>query len=137
MRFSFQFSIEEHVFREVPPKIGYRWLFIGSALCLGSSIEQAQSCQQSRFGCLCFLAPSLFQSSINSRTHTQGIMRMQMVGTQHTHELVTISLDGVICWWSLDNLHKPIEKISALSGPKKNVILSGFDNNSFMFSFPF
>ncbi|KAI6190243.1 WD domain, G-beta repeat protein [Aphelenchoides bicaudatus] len=71
------------------------------------------------------------KSSINSRTHTQGIMRMQMVGTQHTHELVTVSLDGVVCWWSLDNLHTPIEKFNALSGPKKNLPIStiSFEHN--------
>jgi hypothetical protein len=49
---------------------------------------------------------------------------MQLVGTQNSHELVTISLDGVICWWSLDNLHTPIEKVSALCGAKKNVNIS-------------
>lgn len=54
---------------------------------------------------------------------------MQLVGTQNTHELVTISLDGVICWWSLDNLHTPIEKISALKGAKKNVIFFSNNNN--------
>jgi hypothetical protein len=52
---------------------------------------------------------------------------MQMVGTQHTHELVTVSLDGVVCWWSLDNLHTPIEKFNALSGPKKNVSIFAVD----------
>jgi dynein intermediate chain len=68
-----------------------------------------------------FIGCFIFQSPITARAHTQGILRMQVVGSQHSHELVTVSLDGVVCWWSLDNLHTPIDKLTASCGPKKNV----------------
>ncbi|KAI6186232.1 Protein SDA1 [Aphelenchoides besseyi] len=67
------------------------------------------------------------KSPISSRAHTQGVMRMQVVGSQHNHELITSSLDGQMCWWSLDNLHTPIEKLTAQFNAKKSVPISCFD----------
>ncbi|KAI6207246.1 Protein SDA1 [Aphelenchoides fujianensis] len=67
------------------------------------------------------------KSPISARSHTQEIVQMSVVGSQHSHELVTVSLDGIICWWSLDNLHTPVEKLTATSGAKKALPILSID----------
>uniref|UniRef100_A0A1I7SC46 WD_REPEATS_REGION domain-containing protein n=2 Tax=Bursaphelenchus xylophilus TaxID=6326 RepID=A0A1I7SC46_BURXY len=75
------------------------------------------------------------RSQISARGHTQTINGMHVVGTHHSHNLMTTSVDGVICWWSLDNMHSPVEKISASGVPTKkqlsimssDIFLNGFD----------
>uniref|UniRef100_A0A183C6Q7 WD_REPEATS_REGION domain-containing protein n=1 Tax=Globodera pallida TaxID=36090 RepID=A0A183C6Q7_GLOPA len=49
------------------------------------------------------------KTPLSSKAHTQPVLCMQMVGTANAHDLVTISTDGRMCSWSIDNLQTPIE----------------------------
>lgn len=49
------------------------------------------------------------RSDISSRAHTQPIFGMQMVGTANANNLVSLSTDGRMCIWSLENMSKPQE----------------------------
>lgn len=49
---------------------------------------------------------------------------MQMVGTTNAHDLVTVSTDGRLCSWSVDNLQLPIEAMNlTLAKNKRTVIM--------------
>jgi dynein intermediate chain len=54
-----------------------------------------------------------------SNGHYQPIYNMKIVGTQNSHDLVSISTDGMVCYWSLDMLSKPQE--SLLLSSSKNI----------------
>lgn len=47
---------------------------------------------------------------------------MKMVGSQNAHDLVTVSTDGKLCSWSVDNLQAPIDSVNLICKNKKNVI---------------
>jgi len=43
--------------------------------------------------------------------HTHPVYSVQVVGTQNSHNLITISTDGRVCAWALDNLTQPLETL--------------------------
>eukprot|EP00759_Apiculatamorpha_spiralis_P054521 PhF_6_TR6959/c0_g1_i2/m.10262/K10415/DYNC1I, DNCI; dynein intermediate chain, cytosolic len=43
-------------------------------------------------------------------THTNPVFGMNMIGTDSTHQLVTVSNDGKMCTWNLDKMTVPVEK---------------------------
>ncbi|KAJ6233132.1 cytoplasmic dynein 1 intermediate chain-related [Anaeramoeba flamelloides] len=45
----------------------------------------------------------------SSQKHTHPIYGLSIVGSENEHSLVSISNDGRVCIWSLDNLNTPIE----------------------------
>ncbi|KAL3100337.1 hypothetical protein niasHT_029041 [Heterodera trifolii] len=49
------------------------------------------------------------KTPLTAKAHTQPLLCMRMVGTANAHDLVTISTDGRMCSWSIDNLQSPIE----------------------------
>lgn len=73
------------------------------------------------------------KTSLSSNAHTQPVLCMKMVGSMNAHDLITISTDGRICSWSVDNLQQPIEAINlACSKSKKQLsaLCLSFLNNS-------
>lgn len=51
------------------------------------------------------------RSPLSSLGHTHPIYCLDVVGTQNAHNLVSISTDGTLCAWSMDNLTQPLEQI--------------------------
>ncbi len=45
---------------------------------------------------------------LSSVGHTHPVYCMEIVGTKNAHNLVSVSTDGRLCVWSLDNLLQPI-----------------------------
>ncbi|VDK44701.1 unnamed protein product [Gongylonema pulchrum] len=69
------------------------------------------------------------KSPLSSQAHTHPVLSMAVVGTQNAHNLVSISTDGRLCSWSVDNLNQPIDAID-LSWKQKQVTCTCM---SFMF----
>uniref|UniRef100_A0A0N5AP20 WD_REPEATS_REGION domain-containing protein n=1 Tax=Syphacia muris TaxID=451379 RepID=A0A0N5AP20_9BILA len=49
------------------------------------------------------------KSPLSSQAHTHPVFSMAVIGSQNAHNLVTISSDGKLCSWSIDNLAQPID----------------------------
>ncbi|WFC99396.1 hypothetical protein MYAM1_002140 [Malassezia yamatoensis] len=54
--------------------------------------------------------PLSFSSGANTG-HCAPVYSMRTVGTSHAHQLVSASIDGLVCTWSMDMLAKPQESI--------------------------
>jgi len=61
------------------------------------------------------------QTSLSANGHTHPVYSVQIVGTSNAHNLVTISTDGKVCSWTLDNLSQPLESLQ-LENAAKNAI---------------
>ena len=44
---------------------------------------------------------------LSSSAHTHPVYAMQLVGTKNANNLVSVSTDGKMCVWSLENLAQP------------------------------
>ncbi|WFD28061.1 hypothetical protein MNAN1_003069 [Malassezia nana] len=44
-------------------------------------------------------------------THAAPVYSLRMIGSVHAHQLVSASMDGVVCTWSLDMLARPQESL--------------------------
>lgn len=63
--------------------------------------------------------------------HTQPIYCLSTVGNKNAHDLVTISTDGRMCSWALDNLTTPTETVTLNHGIKNLVpVCMNFWKNS-------
>eukprot|EP01117_Protostelium_nocturnum_P007231 TRINITY_DN2586_c0_g1_i1.p1 TRINITY_DN2586_c0_g1~~TRINITY_DN2586_c0_g1_i1.p1 ORF type:complete len:506 (+),score=173.11 TRINITY_DN2586_c0_g1_i1:525-2042(+) len=51
------------------------------------------------------------QTPLSSVGHTHPVFSMNVVGTTNAHSLVSVSTDGKLCVWSLDNLYQPQETL--------------------------
>lgn len=75
----------------------------------------------------------VLKTPLSQNAHTQPVYCMQMVGTTNAHDLVTVSTDGRLCSWSVDNLQLPIEAMNLTLAKNKRTItatsMSFFDNN--------
>uniref|UniRef100_A0A914CPW1 Uncharacterized protein n=1 Tax=Acrobeloides nanus TaxID=290746 RepID=A0A914CPW1_9BILA len=72
------------------------------------------------------------KSPLSTAAHTQPVFCMKMVGTQNAHDLVTVSTDGKMCTWSVDNLNAPIDTVTLCCKTKRQLptlCLSFFHNN--------
>ncbi|CAD5223397.1 unnamed protein product [Bursaphelenchus okinawaensis] len=75
------------------------------------------------------------RSQISARGHTQAVNGMHVVGTNHSHSMMTTSMDGIVCWWGLESMITPTHKEALIgTGAKKNlpimssdVFVNGFD----------
>ncbi len=47
------------------------------------------------------------QTPLSSIGHTHPVYSMDIVGTKNAHSLVSVSTDGKLCVWSLENLLQP------------------------------
>ncbi|KAI1717234.1 cytoplasmic dynein 1 intermediate chain 2 domain-containing protein [Ditylenchus destructor] len=61
------------------------------------------------------------KTQLSAGAHTQPIKCMKMVGTQNAHELITVSTDGKMCSWSVDNLAQPIDAVSLMCKSKRQI----------------
>uniref|UniRef100_A0A914UR22 Cytoplasmic dynein 1 intermediate chain 2 n=1 Tax=Plectus sambesii TaxID=2011161 RepID=A0A914UR22_9BILA len=50
-------------------------------------------------------------SPLSTTAHTHPIYSLTVVGTQNAHNLISVSTDGRLCSWSIDNLNQPQEAI--------------------------
>lgn len=48
-------------------------------------------------------------TKLNSKAHTQPIHCLKMVGTESSHNIISISSDGKLCSWSLDMMSQPLD----------------------------
>ncbi|CAK5050420.1 unnamed protein product [Meloidogyne enterolobii] len=51
----------------------------------------------------------VYKTSLSSTAHTQPVLCMRMVGSTNAHDLVTVSTDGRLCSWNIDNMQQPID----------------------------
>uniref|UniRef100_A0A914Y8Q8 Uncharacterized protein n=1 Tax=Panagrolaimus superbus TaxID=310955 RepID=A0A914Y8Q8_9BILA len=72
------------------------------------------------------------KSPLSATSHTQPVYCMSIVGSQNAHDLVTISTDGRICSWALDNLSTPISGENLAYKTKRNLSVTSlcFLNNN-------
>eukprot|EP01102_Stenamoeba_stenopodia_P010439 TRINITY_DN3146_c0_g4_i1.p1 TRINITY_DN3146_c0_g4~~TRINITY_DN3146_c0_g4_i1.p1 ORF type:complete len:635 (+),score=167.28 TRINITY_DN3146_c0_g4_i1:188-2092(+) len=60
------------------------------------------------------------KSAISTLSHTHPIYCAKVIGTQNANNLATISTDGKMCVWSLDNLSQPIEVLELYNKGKQS-----------------
>lgn len=51
----------------------------------------------------------VYKTSLSSTAHTQPVLCMRMVGSTNAHDLVTVSTDGRLCSWNIDNMQQPLD----------------------------
>jgi hypothetical protein len=64
----------------------------------------------------------VLKTSLSSNAHTQPVLCMKMIGSTNAHDLVTLSSDGRLCSWSVDNLQQPIEAINLICPKTKKQV---------------
>jgi dynein intermediate chain len=77
------------------------------------------------------------RSSLSAASHTHPIHCVQVVGSQNAHNLISISNDGKLCSWTLDNMNTPQETLELQCKQTKQVAVTsmGFrsgDVNNFV-----
>ena len=77
------------------------------------------------------------RSSLSASSHTHPIYCVQVVGSQNAHNLISISNDGKLCSWTLDNMNTPQETIELQGKQSKQIAVTsmGFrhgDVNNFV-----
>jgi len=61
------------------------------------------------------------QTPLSSIGHTHPVYSMNIVGTKNAHNLVTVSTDGKLCVWNLENLLQPQEVLELHNKQSKPV----------------
>jgi len=61
------------------------------------------------------------QTPLSSIGHTHPVYSMDIVGTKNAHSLVSVSTDGKLCVWSLENLLQPQEVLELHNKQSKPV----------------
>jgi len=77
------------------------------------------------------------RSSLSAASHTHPIHCIQVVGSQNAHNLISISNDGKLCSWTLDNMNTPQETLELQCKQTRHVAVTsmGFrpgDVNNFI-----
>lgn len=62
------------------------------------------------------------RSDLSAQAHTHPVYSLDVVGSQNSHNLVTISTDGRMCSWSLDMLAQPQEPAVDLQGQNQKTV---------------
>eukprot|EP01071_Lankesteria_metandrocarpae_P008848 Lankesteria_metandrocarpae@DN506_c0_g1_i1.p1 len=60
------------------------------------------------------------RSPLSPKSHMHPIYSMEIVGSQHAHNLVSVDADGRLCLWSLNMLVLPSETIDLKKGSKES-----------------
>lgn len=47
------------------------------------------------------------RSLLSTSAHTHPIYCLHLIGSEHAHTLISVSTDGRLCSWNLDNLSQP------------------------------
>ncbi|PAV58841.1 hypothetical protein WR25_08849 isoform A [Diploscapter pachys] len=61
------------------------------------------------------------KSPLSAKGHTHPVYSMSVIGTHNAHNLVTISTDGKMCSWNVDNLTEPVDGKELLSKAGKPI----------------
>lgn len=61
------------------------------------------------------------RTQLSNSAHSQPVQCMKIVGSQNAHDLITMSTDGRLCSWSVDNLQAPIDSFMVMGKGKKAV----------------
>jgi len=61
------------------------------------------------------------KSPLSTTAHTHPAYSLKVVGTQNAHNLISVSTDGRVCTWSVDNLNVHQEAIDLTSKQNKQV----------------
>ncbi|RNA37259.1 cytoplasmic dynein 1 intermediate chain 2-like isoform X9 [Brachionus plicatilis] len=64
------------------------------------------------------------RSSLSASSHTHPIYCVQVVGSQNAHNLISISNDGKLCSWTLDNMNTPQETLELQCKQTKQVAVT-------------
>uniref|UniRef100_A0A0K0E8L5 WD_REPEATS_REGION domain-containing protein n=1 Tax=Strongyloides stercoralis TaxID=6248 RepID=A0A0K0E8L5_STRER len=74
----------------------------------------------------------IHKSPVSLSSHTHPICKLKVIGSQNANNIVTISAEGRLCSWSLENLSQPAEvlPLTVDSKPIASNSLSFFHNDS-------
>jgi len=61
------------------------------------------------------------RSPLSAAGHTHPLYCMQVIGTENAHNVLSVSTDGKMCLWSIDNLQYPIEVLELHSKHSKSL----------------
>ncbi|KAK0409468.1 hypothetical protein QR680_004557 [Steinernema hermaphroditum] len=59
------------------------------------------------------------KSPLSQSSHTHPIYCLKVIGSQNAHQLISISTDGRLCYWNIENLNEPIGSIDIQSNSAK------------------
>lgn len=79
------------------------------------------------------------RSQLSSSAHTHPIYCLELIGSQNAHNLISVSTNGKLCSWNLDNLSQPQESLELLNRHPRPVAVSSLcfplnDVNKFVVS---
>ncbi|VDO55180.1 unnamed protein product [Haemonchus placei] len=57
----------------------------------------------------------IHKSPLSTSAHTHPVYALEVIGTHNAHNLVSISTDGKMCSWNVDNLTQPVDGKELLS----------------------
>eukprot|EP00124_Ichthyophonus_hoferi_P000354 Ihof_evm21s12 gene=Ihof_evmTU21s12 len=72
------------------------------------------------------------RTTLSTRAHAHPIFGMEMVGTQHANNIITVSTDGRLCAWQLDMLAEPQDTIDIRGVAATSLSFPDNDVNSFV-----
>uniref|UniRef100_A0A1I7Y5M7 WD_REPEATS_REGION domain-containing protein n=1 Tax=Steinernema glaseri TaxID=37863 RepID=A0A1I7Y5M7_9BILA len=59
------------------------------------------------------------KSPLSQTSHTHPIYCLKVIGSQNAHQLISVSTDGRLCYWNIENLNEPIGSIDIQSNSAK------------------
>ncbi|XP_046704019.1 cytoplasmic dynein 1 intermediate chain 1 isoform X2 [Silurus meridionalis] len=65
------------------------------------------------------------RTPLSAAAHTHPVSSINVVGTQNANNLVTVSTDGKMCFWSLDMLSKPQDSMELYYNKSKVIAVTG------------
>jgi hypothetical protein len=71
-----------------------------------------------------------WDSAVTPLPHTQPVYALNVVGTHHAHNLVTVATDGKLCAWPVDNLAQPLQIMDLVYLPSTTTINSNINTNT-------
>ncbi|VDP11920.1 unnamed protein product, partial [Heligmosomoides polygyrus] len=63
----------------------------------------------------------IHKSPLSTSAHTHPVYALEVIGTHNAHNLVSISTDGKMCSWNVDNLTQPVDGKELLSRQGKQI----------------
>ncbi|EYC43551.1 hypothetical protein Y032_0490g2388 [Ancylostoma ceylanicum] len=63
----------------------------------------------------------IHKSPLSTSAHTHPVYALEVIGSHNAHNLVSISTDGKMCSWNVDNLTQPVDGKELLSRQGKQI----------------
>uniref|UniRef100_A0A1I7XV41 WD_REPEATS_REGION domain-containing protein n=1 Tax=Heterorhabditis bacteriophora TaxID=37862 RepID=A0A1I7XV41_HETBA len=63
----------------------------------------------------------IHKSPLSTSAHTHPVYALEIIGSHNAHNLVSISTDGKMCSWNVDNLTQPVDGKELLSRQGKQI----------------